>query len=209
MSMVGFPLLLIPLAIVNIVVFLMPGVSFAAPVFTLTLMSGVAWTVTFGDILLALAILLLMFEVIKGGRPGGKYLTDHLLSLLLLCGAAAEFILLPQFGNSIYFLLTALAFVDFVSGIALRARRGRRVIAAAPTADMPAAKVEQPAPVPEPEAPPPVARIEPTLSAAPAASSSGPVIIPPAPVVVAANDSSPDAASPASHPKSSPETPSP
>ena len=31
MSMVGFPLLLIPLAIYNIIVFLMPGVSFADP----------------------------------------------------------------------------------------------------------------------------------------------------------------------------------
>ncbi len=34
MSMVGFPLLLIPLAIYNIIVFLMPGVSLAEPVVT-------------------------------------------------------------------------------------------------------------------------------------------------------------------------------
>ena len=86
-----------------------------------------------------LAILLLMFEVIKGARPGGKYLTDHVLSLLLLCGAAAEFVLLPQFGNSLYFLLTALAFVDFVSGIALRTRRGRR--AATPVSEPAAASI--------------------------------------------------------------------
>ena len=51
--MVGFPLLLIPLAIFNIIVFLMPGVSLSAPVFTLALMSGVSWTVTLGDIFLA------------------------------------------------------------------------------------------------------------------------------------------------------------
>lgn len=127
MSMVGFPLLLIPLAIFNIIVFLMPGVSLSAPVFTLALMSGVSWTVTLGDIFLAGGIFLLMLEIIKGARPGGKYLMDHLLSLILLGGAAAEFVLLPQFGNSTYFLLTALAFVDFVSGIALRTRRPRRV----------------------------------------------------------------------------------
>ena len=195
MSMVGFPLLLIPLAIVNIVVFLMPGVSFAAPIFTLTLLSGAAWTVTLGDILLALAVLLLMFEVIKSARPGGKYLADHLLSLLLLGGAAAEFVLLPQFGNSIYFLLTALAFVDFVSGIALRSRRGRGAVVTAPAADAPAAGPKRPAPVPEPEAPPAATRIEPTLTAPPAAASSEPVIVASAPVVVAANDSSPGAAS--------------
>jgi len=39
-------------------------------------------------------------------------------------GAAAEFVLLPQFGTSTFFLLTLLALVDFLSGIALRRRRG-------------------------------------------------------------------------------------
>jgi len=124
MSMIGFPLLLIPLAIYNIIVFLMPGVSFADPVLKLTLMSGAEWPLTLSDMLLALAILMLLFEVIKGARPGAKYLTDHLLSLIVFGGAAAEFLLWPRFGSSTYFLLTMLALVDFLSGIALRARRG-------------------------------------------------------------------------------------
>jgi hypothetical protein len=125
MSMVGFPLLLIPLAICNIVVFLMPGLSFSAPLFTVPLMSGVGWAVTLSDVLVALGIVMLLFEVIKGARPGAKYLTDHLLSLIVFGGAAAEFVLLPQFGTSTYFLLTLLALVDFLSGVALRARRPR------------------------------------------------------------------------------------
>ena len=124
MSMIGFPLLLIPLAIYNIIVFLMPGVSFTDPVLKLTLMSGAGWPLTLSDMLLALAILMLLFEVIKGARPGAKYLTDHLLSLIVFGGAAAEFLLWPRFGSSTYFLLTMLALVDFLSGIALRARRG-------------------------------------------------------------------------------------
>ena len=123
MSMIGFPLLLIPLAVCNIIVFLMPGVSFTAPLLTLSLMSGVAWPVTLSDILIALGIVLLMFEVIKGARPGSKYFMDHLLSLVVFAGAAAEFVMLPQFGTSTYFLLTMLALVDFLSGIALRVRR--------------------------------------------------------------------------------------
>src|ERR1700684_4421941 len=124
MSMVGFPLLLIPLAIYNIIAFLMRDVSFAAPLVTVPLTSGTPWPVTLSDVLLTLGILLLLCEVIKGARPGAKYLTDHLLSLLVLCGAGAEFVLLPQFGTSTYFLLTTLALADFLSGIALRVRRG-------------------------------------------------------------------------------------
>src|ERR1700738_4378204 len=121
--MVGFPLLLIPLAIYNIIVFLMPGVSFTDPLVKLTLMSGTEWPLTLSDVLLALGILLLMCEIIKGARPGAKYLTDHLLSLIVFGAAAAEFVLWPKFGTSTYFLLALLALSDFLSGIALRTRR--------------------------------------------------------------------------------------
>jgi hypothetical protein len=148
MSMVGFPLLLIPLAIYNIIAFLMRDVSFAAPLVTLPLPSGTAWPVTLSDILITLGILLLLCEVIKGARPGAKFLTDHLLSLLVLCGAGAEFALLPQFGTSTYFLLTALAMTDFLSGIALRARRAVHVtsVSAASRRDVPQPDFDPPEP---------------------------------------------------------------
>jgi hypothetical protein len=150
--MVGFPLLLIPLAVYNIIVFLMPGVSFADPVVKLTLMSGAEWQVALSDILLALGILMLLFEVIKGARPGAKYLTDHLLSLIVFGAAAAEFLLWPKFGTSTYCLLTLLALVDFLSGIALRARRGAAVAAvAAPVSRRSARKAEAEPPAAEPQ----------------------------------------------------------
>lgn len=123
--MIGFPLLLIPLAIYNIIVFLMPGVSFGTPLVTVPLTSGASWVMTLSDALLAFGLLLLVFEIIKSTRPVGKYVTDHLLALLLFAGAVAEFVMLPQFANSTFFLLTMLALVDFVSGISLRARRPR------------------------------------------------------------------------------------
>jgi hypothetical protein len=159
--MIGFPLLLIPLAIYNIIAFLMRDVSFAAPLFSVPLTSGTAWPVTLSDALLTLGILLLLCEVIKGARPGAKYLTDHLLSLLVVCAAGAEFVLLPQFGTSTFFLLALLALVDFLSGIALRARRGRVPAAVAPRRAARAPEVAAPepqfdpapAPVPQPAAP--------------------------------------------------------
>jgi hypothetical protein len=161
--MIGFPLLLIPLAIYNIIAFLMRDVSFAAPLFTVPLTSGTAWPVTLSDSLLALGIVLLLCEVIKGARPGAKYLTDHLLSFLVVGAAGAEFVLLPQFGTSTYFLLSLLALVDFLSGIALRARRGKQVAAVAASrrgARAPEAPVSEPQfdPAPAP-APPPAAPV--------------------------------------------------
>jgi hypothetical protein len=153
MSMVGFPLLLIPLAIYNIIVFLMPGVTLAEPLFTLTLMSGTEWPVTLSDILLALAVLLLLLEVVKGARPGAKYLTDHLLSLIMFGAAAAEFLLWPKFGTSTFFLLAMLALADFLSGIALRARRG------SVTATVSRRATPTPAPEPRFDTPPAAASV--------------------------------------------------
>jgi hypothetical protein len=46
--------------------------------------------------------------------------------------AAAEFVLWPRFGTSVYFQLTLLAFVDFCSGLALRVRRAPVAASVAP-----------------------------------------------------------------------------
>ena len=219
MSMVGFPLLLIPLAIYNILVLLMPGVSLADPLFRLTLMSGSAWPVTLSDILLALGILMLLLEVIKGARPGAKYLTDHLLSLVVFGGATAEFLLWPKFASSTYFLLTLLALADFVSGIALRGRRRMQLAPAAAVSPRAPEKADvqadtkadihtRPAeprfePEPEPSPPPaPSARPAPPAAAADAESvlldHPEPKIAPPAAV---AGEPPPEPAVAASEPE--------
>jgi len=216
--MVGFPLLLIPLAIYNIIVFLMPGVSFTDPLVKLTLMSGAEWTVTLSDVLLTLGILLLLAEVIKGARPGANYLTDH-LPLIVFGAAAAEFALWPKFGTSTFFLLTALSLVDFLSGLALRTRRRAVAVAAAPAPPPKvAAKVEAPAPAPEPEPAPPAAAPAPAAPSAPAAASVAEAVLqdhpepkPVQPIAPEAAPVVPEAASPKtpSPEASSPEVPSP
>jgi len=207
-----FPLLLIPLAICNIIVFLMPGLSFSAPLITLTLMSGASWPVTLSDVLLAIGVVLLLLEVMKARHPGAKYFTDHFLSLIVFGGAAAEFLLRPEFGNSVFFLLTLMALVDFLAGLALRARRPRRAVAVAP------------APVPEPVRVEPAPRYEPapvsTSVVPPAASVAEAVLLDhpepkfepkPMPSEAAAHDPSPQVSSPGLQPGSgahpAPDTP--
>ena len=155
MSMVGFPLLLIPLAIYNIIVLLMPSVSLADPLIRLTLVSGAEWAITLGDILLALGVLMLLFEVMKGARPGAKFLTDHLLSFIVFGAATAQFLLWPKFGTSTYCLLAMMSAADFLSGVTLRVKRGGAQVAPAPSSRRAARKREpvEPRVVAEGEAP--------------------------------------------------------
>jgi len=121
--MVGFPLLLIPIALYNAIAFLMPTVSVTDRLFSVTLVSGADWPVTLSDVLLTLGVLLLLLEVIKGARPGTKYLTDHLLSLIVFAFAAFEFMMWRKFGTATFFLLTLIAMTDFLTGVALRTHR--------------------------------------------------------------------------------------
>lgn len=143
--MIGFPLLLIPVAICNIIVFLMPDLSLAGPVqlFSVTLMSKDVLYISLKDVLVSLSILLLLLEVMRAARPASKYFTDHFLSLLVFAGAAYEFMMLPKFGNATFLTVTLVALVDFLAGISLRARRPRRV-----------APVYAPEPAPRPQAAP-------------------------------------------------------
>jgi len=198
MSMVGFPLLLIPLAIYNMIVFLMPGVAFSETLLRLQLVSGEVWPISLGDMLLALGVLLLLLEIVKAAKPNGKYLTDHLLSLLVFGGAAAEFVMWPKFGNSTFLLLTLLAMVDFFAGIALRTKRRARAAVAVPLPASPASeprsvvpeeRVEEPAKAEEPQLDPmPAPAPEPTDAVPPATSVAESVLLDrsvPRPVAVA------------------------
>jgi hypothetical protein len=161
--MIAFPLLLIPLAIYNIIAFLMRDVAFDKPILQFVLKSGDTWPLALSDILLTLGIVLLLFEVIKGARPGSKFLTDHVLSSLVFAGAAAEFVLLPRFGTTTFFLLTLLALVEFFAGIALHTRRGAHVV----TSVTPASRT----PVRKPVGDPPEPQFEPVV--VPAAGAAG------------------------------------
>lgn len=197
MPTIGFPLLLIPIAIYNIVVFLMPGAVFTAPLFTLPLLSGVAWDVSFNDLVLTLGIFLLMFEFARASRPGAKYAMDHLLSLIVLVSAAAEFLWLAPFGTSAFFLLVVLAAVDFLSGLTLglRHRAARRAMRRAAEADgmvvAPVAKPSSPPPVPAP-APVPVHHVE---TRTPSRDETPPSHHPQMEVITPAIDSAPQAES--------------
>src|SRR5262249_20167433 len=121
MFLVGFPLLLVPFAIYNIVAFLMPGVSWGTAVLTVHLYSGAAWTISIGDLLLATTVILLIVELTKSAR-GRRTLVDRGLSIILFGGMIAEFVMVPQAATPIFFLLLVVGFVDVVGGLAVTRR---------------------------------------------------------------------------------------
>jgi len=128
MFALGFPLLLIPFAIYNMIAFLTPGVSWTSPVTTVHMMSGQDWVLTWEDILLAFAIFLLWIELIKATRAGTRSIIDHVLAMALFIGMLVEFLLVQRAATSTFFLLMAIALVDVLAGFIVGMRSATRQI---------------------------------------------------------------------------------
>jgi hypothetical protein len=128
MFALGFPLLLIPFAIYNMIAFLTPGVGWTATVTTVHMMSGQDWTLTWEDLLIGFSIFLLWIEIIKSTRLGMRSVMDHLLAMLLFIGMLVEFLLVKQAGTSTFFLLMIIALVDVLAGFIIGMRSGRRQV---------------------------------------------------------------------------------
>ena len=128
MYLIGFPLLVIPFAIYNMIAFLTPSLTWTASVTTIHLISGQDWTVTPEDIILAFAILLLGVEVIKATRMGVRGLMDHILSMILFIVMLVEFLLVARAGTSTFFILMVISLVDVLAGFIITARTAQRDI---------------------------------------------------------------------------------
>jgi len=177
---IGFPLLLIPFAIYNVIAFLMPF-DWNTKLYAFRLPSGIVFEPTASDAFLVFSLLMLMFEFIKSTKHG-KSLVEHFLGILLVGGAGAEFAMANpnaimnqpsaplQTGNSTFMLFVAICVVDLLAGFAASLRRARRavVIEQAPVAVTPPPVVRaEPARVEPARAEP--ARVEPAAHAEPSA----------------------------------------
>jgi hypothetical protein len=129
MYLIGFPLLVIPFAIYNMIAFLTPGVSWSDAIVTFTLISGAAWPVTASDALLGLAIVLMPLELYKASTPGARSVVDHILSMALFVVMLIEFVLVRQAGTSTFFVLMAIALLDAVGGFIVARRAAHRDLA--------------------------------------------------------------------------------
>jgi hypothetical protein len=124
--MLGFPLLLIPFAIYNVIAFLMPDVTWTGVVTTVHMVSGADWTMSAGDLLITLAIVLLCGEVVKSTRVGLRNVVGHAFSLILFVGMLIEFILIKQAATATFFLLLVISFFDVLGGFVVTLRSAQR-----------------------------------------------------------------------------------
>jgi hypothetical protein len=91
-------------------------------------MSGQDWVLTWEDLLLAFAILLLAVEIIKSTRMGMRSIVDHVLAMALFIVMLVEFLLVQRAGTSTFFLLTMIGLVDVLVGFIVSIRSSQRQV---------------------------------------------------------------------------------
>jgi hypothetical protein len=132
MYLVGFPLLVIPFAVYNIIEFLIPGPTpgafWANVVANIPLASGEKWAMSVGDLVIAISILILFVELLKATRLSSRSIVDHLLSTVLFIIMLVEFLLVKQAATVTFFLLLIISFVDVVGGFSVTIRSAQRDI---------------------------------------------------------------------------------
>ena len=130
MYILGFPLLIIPFAIYNIVAFILsaPDTIWTTDAYSVTMTSGQIWKLTWEDIIVAGSIFLLWIEVIKSTQIGIRAIVDHVLSMLLFVAMLVEFLLVKAAGTSTFFLLMVIAIVDVLAGFIISIRSSQRQV---------------------------------------------------------------------------------
>lgn len=133
-------LAIIPLTIVPLIIYdllaLVLGSPWANQLFTITLISGRAWVVSPEDLMILLGLAMLFLETLRSAQVANSTnIANHIISTIVLIVYIVEFIVLPWAGNSLFFILTAIALFDVVAGFTIAIKAAQRDISLAPAVD--------------------------------------------------------------------------
>ncbi len=95
-------------------------------IFAIPLPSGALWKPTWGDFLVLTGVLFLYVELFKSTRTSETTIFDHLLSTLVLILYLTAWLTSKWAGNSIFLILTSMAFLDVIAGFTITISAARR-----------------------------------------------------------------------------------
>ncbi|WP_370236403.1 MULTISPECIES: hypothetical protein [Henriciella] len=138
-----FPLLIIPVAIYNLIALPYGGTGeqvdgvvlnniapivemLSKPMMTFPMISGVNWAITNGEMLILFSIALLFMEILKSTSTGTATIINHAISMILFIVCLVEFLLLPNFATSVFFIITIMTLLDVLAGVVVTIVSARR-----------------------------------------------------------------------------------
>jgi len=128
--MIGsIPLLVVPFVLYNMGLTGLFGggdAPWGQVLFRLPMMSGGTFSMTLGDLMVMIGLLLLFVEIMKSTRTSNASVVDHLLSTFVFVAFLVEFLLLPGAAHSVFFTLMLISLVDVLAGFSVSIRSAGR-----------------------------------------------------------------------------------
>ena len=132
----AFPLLALPVVLYNLIALTLAGGfksveangQIVKPLFSIPMTSRAAWPVNLGDMILAVALVVLFIELLKSTTSRRVAIINHSLSMILFIICLVEFLLAPAFATSTFFLLTLMVLLDVLAGFIVTIVAARRDI---------------------------------------------------------------------------------
>jgi hypothetical protein len=130
----SIPWLIVAIILYNVIAFSAswpaagtPGPTvFDDQLFSVDMISGATWTLTVGDLVTIITLVLLFVEIIKATRTGGSSIVDHALSTILFMFCLVEFLVVRQAATSVFFFILVVAIIDVIAGFSITIRGARR-----------------------------------------------------------------------------------
>jgi hypothetical protein len=132
----AFPLLALPVLAYNLLALTVAGgfggsgapERMSAQLFSIRTASHTSWPVSLADLLLAGALVVLFIELLKSTTSRQVAIVNHSLSMILFIACLVEFLLIPAFATSAFFLLTLMVLLDVLAGFIVTIVASRREI---------------------------------------------------------------------------------
>ncbi len=126
----AIPLLIIPFILFNLGLAGVFGSGtedvWTTEILSVSMMSGGVWTMTLGDALIVVALVLFFFEIVKATRTSNTSVIDHLLSTFVFVAFLVEFLLVRGAAHSVFFTLMVIALIDLLAGFSVSIRSASR-----------------------------------------------------------------------------------
>ena len=123
--MTSLPLLALVVAAYTALALVAPG-WLENVLFSLPLLSGATLLLRGNDLLLVISLVLLGIEISRATSSSSAAILNHVLSLVVFIVALIDFIVMPQLGNTTFFLILLMTLIDVITGFTVTITAARR-----------------------------------------------------------------------------------
>lgn len=129
----ALPLMALPVLAYNLLALALGGLRapdaaerLSARIFSIRMASGADWPLSLGDLFVAGSLVVLFVELLKSTSSRQAAIINHSLSMVLFIACLVEFLILPAFATSTFFLLALMVLLDVLAGFIVTIAAARR-----------------------------------------------------------------------------------